>query len=147
MNDEYCAETVTLPQPALAYTVYISMTKRKMEDLGYSLYEVEAYGPTNNQNLLNVVGGAQAAATSKEDDRHIAPYAIDGNLLTRWASAKCCIGGGCPKDDKGNLKCDNPDGQDPQWLKITLPTSATIDRIVLKWERAYAVEYCVIINP
>jgi len=214
MDDEYCAETVTLPQSALANTVYISMTKRQMEDLGYSLYEVEAYGPTNTQNLLapylfsieadsitlaegpvptylreqfgrqskvlapearlrldsygkqwtivdadrvyairsengklNVYGGAQAAATSKEDDRHIAPYAIDGNLLTRWASAKCCNSGICPKDDKGNLICDNPDGQDPQWLKITLPTPATIDRIVLKWERAYAVEYCVIINP
>ena len=215
MDDEYCAETVTLPQPTLAYTVYISMTKRKMEDLGYSLYEVEAYGPTDTQkNLLalylfsieadstspaagsvspylreqfrrqskvlapeaklrldsygkqwaivdadriyairsengklNVYGGAQAAAVSKEDDRYIAPYAIDGNLLTRWASAKCCNSGICPKDDKGNLKCDNPDGQDPQWLKITLPKPATIDRIVLKWERAYAVEYCAIINP
>jgi hypothetical protein len=144
-SDMYCAETVTLPQPTLAYTVYISMTKRALENFGYSLYEVEAYGPGNSQT--NLLREGTVAASSTEDGRYIAPYAIDGNLLTRWASAKCCNSGICPKDDKGNLICDNPDGQDPQWLKITLPKPAIIDRIVLKWERAYAVEYCVIINP
>jgi len=121
------------------------MTKRALENFGYSLYEVEAYGPGDSRT--NLLKGGTATASSIEDDRYIVPYAIDGNLLSRWASAKCCKGGNCPTDDKGNLKCDNPDGQDPQWLKIILPKPATVDRIVLKWERAYAVEYCVIINP
>jgi len=144
-SDMYCAETVTLPQSTLAYTIYISMTKRALENFGYSLYEVEAYRPGDSQT--NLLKGGTVAASSTEDGRYIAPYAIDGDLLTRWASAKCCNGGTCPRDDKGNLKCDNPDGKDPQWLEITLLQPALIQRIVLKWEKAYAIEYCVIIIP
>ena len=221
-SDEYCTETVALPEPTLAHTISIFMTKRKLEDLGYSLYEVEAYGPDNPQkNLLapylfsieagptvlvegavssylreqfrrkstvlspearlrfdptgkrwaivdndriyaidsengklDVSGGAQAHASggaqalvSKEDDGRIAPYAIDGSLVTRWASAKCCKFGGCLDDDYGNMKCDNLEGQDPQLLEITLPQQTLVDRIVLKWEKAYALEYCVTVKP
>ena len=221
-SDEYCTETVALPEPTLAHTISIFMTKRKLEDLGYSLYEVEAYGRDNpEKNLLapylfsieagptvlvegavssylreqfrrqstllspearlrfdptgqrwaivdndriyaidskngklDVSGGAQAHASggaqalvSIEDDGRIAPYAIDGSLVTRWASAKCCKFGGCLKDDYGNVKCDNLEGQNPQLLEITLPRQALVDRIVLKWEKAYALEYCVTVKP
>ena len=51
------------------------------------------------------------------------------------------------KIDEGNLKCDNPNGQDPQWLDITLSQPALINRIDLRWEQAYATEYCVIVKP
>ena len=48
----------------------------------------------------------------------------DASLCHRWQPAQP-VGQrqvlhtveSCPKDDKGNLKCDNPAGQDPQWLR------------------------------
>ena len=52
--------------------------------------------------------------------------AADGDKTSRWASEK---------------------GRDPQWLEITLPQPARVDRIELRWEQAYATEYCVIVKP
>lgn len=144
-SDRSCTDTYILSSPITTPLIHIEMTKRALERFGYSLYEVEAYGPDDpTRNLLN--GGA-ASASSIEDERYIASNATDGAQMTRWASAKCCNGENCPRDDKGNLNCDNPDGQDPQSLEITLPQPALVNRIVLKWEQAYATEYCVIVKP
>lgn len=123
-NDRYCAETFDLPSPALTNQIRIEMTIKGWEEFGYSLYEVEAYGPDDaGRNLLK---SGEATALSIEDGRYLANNAIDGDMLSRWASAQ---------------------DQDPQWLEITLPRPALVDRIVLKWERAYAAEYCVIVKP
>ena len=71
-----CTATITLRQPTLAYAVSIYMTKRKMEDFGYSLYEVEAYGPDDpTKNLLK--GGA-VEVSSTEENRYIA------EIRRRW---------------------------------------------------------------
>ena len=129
MSDQSCTDIFTLASPITTTQIRIEMAERALEAFGYSLYEVEAYGPEDStKNLL--IGGA-VVASSVEDERYIASNAIDGGKITRWASAK---------------------QQDPQWLEITLPPPATpqpalIDRIVLKWEQAYATEYCVIVKP
>jgi hypothetical protein len=153
------ADSITLAEGSLpAYlreqfrrqsTVVAPEAKLRLDSYAKQWTIVDAdriYAIRNENGKLNVYGGAQAVAFSKEDDGRIAPYAIDGNSLTRWASAKCCNSGICPRDERNNLICDNLPGQDPQWLEITLPKPAIIDRIVLKWERAYATEYCVIVT-
>jgi hypothetical protein len=147
-NDYFCTDTLILSPTMRASSIRIVMTKRSMESYGYSLDEVEAYGPDNSSANLLLNGTASARSVS---GGLYAQYAIDGKLPApgapnRWDSAHCCPGGNCSKDEKGNLVCDNQDGQDPQWLEITFP-SAQINRIVLKWQEAYAIEYCVIVNP
>jgi len=124
MSDLSCTDIFTLTSPITATQIRIEMTKRAMEEFGYSLYEVEAYGPDDpTKNLLK--GGA-VSVSSTEDDRYIATNATDGGKITRWAGEK---------------------GRDPQWLEITLPQPVRLNRIELKWEQAYAREYCVIVKP
>ncbi|MEU4195307.1 discoidin domain-containing protein [Kribbella sp. NPDC026611] len=59
-------------------------------------------------------------ASSTEDDTLTAPRAVDGNASTRWASVE---------------------GADPQWLRVDLGQAATIHRVRLTWEAAYAKAY------
>ena len=90
------------------------------QNYGYSLWEVEAYGPdVPGKNLLE--GGI---AVAKSVDGRYAYLAIDGNDKTRW---------------------DSPHQEDPQQFDITLVKPARVDRIILRWEEAYAEEYCVFI--
>jgi len=101
---------------------------KRATDFGYSLYEVEAYGPdTGNINLIT--GETAATPSTEQNDENcwecFASKAIDGDMTTRWASYWF----------------------DPQWLEITLPESQVVSRIVLKWEAAYAMEYCVSTLP
>lgn len=142
-SDRFCEETITLSPTVKASGFRIDMTQRALENYGYSLYEVEAYGPADTlKNLL--IGGAQVNASSNKGD---APLVIDGKMLySRWDSEHCCFAS-CPKDKNGNMLCDNPKWTDHQWLEITLLKPADIERIVLKWEQAYATEYCVIVTP
>lgn len=96
-------------------------------DYGYSLQEVEAYGPDTGN--INLVAGGTANASSAQDDENcekcFAGKAIDGDMGTRWGS----------------------EWSDPQWLKIALPKAQVVNRIELKWETAYAREYCVTVMP
>jgi len=119
-GDEFCEDTFVLTSPVLACGIHITMTARKEPDYryGYSLWEVEAYGPGTDENLLN---GGTVVVSSTDDDR-FACYVIGGDMATRW---------------------DSKHQEDPQWLEITLVEPAQVDRIVLKWEKAYAAEYCV----
>ncbi|QJD88374.1 discoidin domain-containing protein [Cohnella herbarum] len=48
-------------------------------------------------------------------------YAVDGNSGTRWESAF----------------------SDPQWISVDLGTAATISRVYLNWEGAYAISYSI----
>jgi hypothetical protein len=111
------------PRPVTQFRIDM---KRRATSYGDSLCEVEAYGPdTGNRNL--VIGG-KADASSAQDDENcagcFADKAIDGDMTTRWSS----------------------DWYDPQWLEITLPDPQMINLIVLKWETAYASEYCVTVT-
>ena len=51
---------------------------------------------------------------------HAGARAVDGDLSTRWASV---------------------DGHDPEWITVDLGANATLSRVVLKWEAAYAKAY------
>jgi hypothetical protein len=120
-------ETLAVEPPRTVVRIRVDIEERAT-DYGCSLWEVEAYGPdTGNTNLAT---GGEAKASSEQDSPGcigcFADLAIDGNMTTRWSS----------------------DWYDPQWLEITLPDPQIVNRIVLKWEIAYAREYCVtVIGP
>ncbi|MFD4688827.1 discoidin domain-containing protein [Streptomyces sp. NPDC058463] len=63
--------------------------------------------------------GRQATASSQEHYGTPAGSAVDGDPGTRWSSA----------------------ASDPQWLSVDLGAPATLDRVELSWEAAYAKTY------
>ncbi len=129
-GDWFCTETITFPSTIHATGIVISMTKRPPEHMnwGFSLWEVEAYqGVGTGTNLAK--GGTADASSEEPQTPWVASDAVDGLMNTRWSSAQ------------GMAKPDKEIG--PQWLKIVLPQPADVDRIVLKWQDAYALEYCV----
>lgn len=101
---------------------------------GYSIYEFEIYGtpvrPEVPVNLaLNLAPSAYTASSQSNDgsgetdsqpqnDRS-AFRAFDGNDATRWGS----------------------DGGDTQWIQVDTGKTNLADKIVLKWEAAYASQY------
>jgi Raf kinase inhibitor-like YbhB/YbcL family protein len=64
--------------------------------------------------------GKATKTSSSESAEFAGGKAVDGNATTRWASAE---------------------GKDPQWIEIDLGASATISRVVLRWEAAYGKAY------
>jgi hypothetical protein len=60
--------------------------------------------------------GRPASASSTENGGTPAANAVDGNNGTRWSSAFA----------------------DPQWIRVDLGATATVSRVVLRWEGAYA---------
>ncbi|GHG11143.1 alkaline phosphatase [Amycolatopsis bullii] len=64
--------------------------------------------------------GKPVATSTVESSSYTGAKAVDGSTTTRWASAE---------------------GSDPQWLRIDLGQPATIHRVVLNWEAAYAKKY------
>ncbi|TDV40986.1 beta-1,3-glucanase family protein [Actinophytocola oryzae] len=65
-----------------------------------------------------------ATASSTESGAYSASAAVDGNTGTRWSSAF----------------------SDPQWLRVDLGASASVCRVVLSWEAAYATAFQVQIS-
>ncbi|ACU72398.1 coagulation factor 5/8 type domain protein [Catenulispora acidiphila DSM 44928] len=63
--------------------------------------------------------GKTTTASSTENAGNPAANATDGNTATRWSSAF----------------------SDPQWLEVDLGASATVDKVVLNWEAAYATAF------
>ncbi|MEU8759066.1 discoidin domain-containing protein [Streptomyces sp. NPDC048659] len=66
--------------------------------------------------------GRPATSSSNEDSTLTPAKAFDGDPATRWASAE---------------------GSDPQWLRVDLGAPATVSRVRLSWEAAYAKAYRV----
>ena len=60
------------------------------------------------------------ATSSAEAETFGGANAVDGNPTTRWASLE---------------------GHDPEWIAVDLGGNATISRVKLSWEAAYASEY------
>ncbi|MEU6846885.1 discoidin domain-containing protein [Streptomyces sp. NPDC046716] len=63
--------------------------------------------------------GKTVTASSTENGGTPAAYAVDGDTGTRWSSA----------------------ATDNQWLQVDLGASATLSKVVLNWEAAYAKDY------
>jgi hypothetical protein len=87
---------------------------------GVSLWEFEVYGATTSFGP-NVARGAAATASSNENASLTPDKATDGNLDTRWSSAFA----------------------DGQWLVLDLGQVQPINRVILRWEAAYASRYAV----
>ncbi|MET9623238.1 discoidin domain-containing protein [Streptomyces sp. NPDC006464] len=64
--------------------------------------------------------GKPVTSSSVEDSTLGPANAVDGDPATRWASAE---------------------GSDPQWIRVDLGTTATVSRVRLTWEAAYAKAY------
>jgi hypothetical protein len=102
---------------------------------GYSLWEFQVFAPTgatatatarptatatattSGGTLLSQ--GRPAVASSVENTGTTANLAVDGNTGTRWSSAF----------------------SDPQWIYVDLGATASISRVALNWEAAYATAY------
>ncbi|MET8045502.1 discoidin domain-containing protein [Micromonospora sp. NPDC005215] len=69
--------------------------------------------------------GRPVTASSTESVAFPASAAVDGNAGTRWSSAF----------------------SDPQWLRVDLGVSATVSRVVLRWEAAYARAFTIQTSP
>jgi hypothetical protein len=69
----------------------------------------------------NLALNKAATASSSETASYTPNLAVDGNTGTRWASAF----------------------SDPQWIRVDLGGSYAINRVVLRWEAAYARAYKV----
>ncbi|MET3985305.1 discoidin domain-containing protein [Streptomyces sp. PvR034] len=69
--------------------------------------------------------GKPATASSSETSAFGPEKAFDGDPATRWASAE---------------------GKDPQWIRVDLGANATVSRVSLTWEAAYAKAYRVEIS-
>ncbi|PWR05592.1 hypothetical protein DKT68_26720 [Micromonospora acroterricola] len=65
--------------------------------------------------------GRPATASSTENGGTPAANAVDGDNGTRWGSAF----------------------SDPQWLRVDLGATATVSRVVLRWEAAFARAFTV----
>ncbi|MBT2468165.1 discoidin domain-containing protein [Streptomyces sp. ISL-66] len=74
-----------------------------------------------------VISRGKAATASSSETSALGPQnAFDGDQATRWASAE---------------------GKDPQWIRVDLGADATVSRVKLSWEAAYAKVYRVEISP
>jgi len=98
---------------------------------GDSLYEFAVYGASSGGGGGGGPGGGTllsqgkpATASSVENTGTPAANAVDGNTATRWSSTFT----------------------DPQWLQVDLGASATVDKVVLNWEAAYATGYQIQIS-
>ncbi|GIH22294.1 hypothetical protein Aph01nite_06040 [Acrocarpospora phusangensis] len=101
---------------------------------GYSLYEFEIYGtPVQPEVPVNIAlnrppsaytassqsnDGSGETNSQPQNDRS-AFRAFDGNTATRWGS----------------------NGGDTQWIQVDTGKTHVIDKVVLKWEAAYASAY------
>lgn len=81
-----------------------------------NLLQLSPYTPPNGTNLaLNKT----VVVSSIDNGNDLGPYAVDGNVSTRWSSAY----------------------SDPQWIYVDLGSTQTIDQIRLYWETAYGRSY------
>jgi len=97
---------------------YVRMngTQRALTGFGYSLWEFQVYGTLGGGGLLSQ--GKPATASSTETV-FVAASAVDGDAGTRWASAF----------------------SNTEWIYVDLGATATITRVVLNWEAAFATGY------
>jgi beta-glucanase (GH16 family) len=115
--------TQTLPVSATGRYVRMYGTQRATQ-YGYSLWELEVYGPSGGGAEALLSYAKPATASSSQNDagcRSCTPAkAVDRDPATRWATAAWA---------------------DPGWISVDLGATATISRVVLQWDPAYARAY------
>ncbi|MBN1313301.1 MAG: carbohydrate-binding protein [Anaerolineae bacterium] len=75
--------------------------------------------PTPVSGGSNLALNRPVTASSTENNSYPAGNAVDGSTSTRWSSAF----------------------SDPQWLRVDLGSTQTINRVVLRWETAYGRDF------
>lgn len=99
---------------------YVRMSGTKAANqYGFSLWELEAY----NGASANLAQGKAATASSNSTGFEPAK-ATDGDAATRWAVS-------------------TPERPNPGWLAVDLGQAQQLDKVVLRWETAYATAYDV----
>jgi hypothetical protein len=97
--------------------VRMNGTQRALTNFGYSLFEFQVFGtPGGGASLLSQ--GKPATASSSETV-FVPASAVDGDAGTRWGSAFT----------------------NSEWIAVDLGATATISRVVLNWESAFATGY------
>ncbi|MGY0006884.1 discoidin domain-containing protein [Micromonospora sp. I033] len=88
---------------------------------GYSLWEFKVYGTTGpgQPPTGRPISEFKKVAASSWEGGNAPAAALDGRTATRWSSQF----------------------SDPQWLSVDFGGVATISRVVLNWEAAYATGY------
>jgi len=89
---------------------------------GYSLWEFKVYGTTASnpdQPGGRPISEFRKVAASSWEGGNAPAAAVDGQTTTRWSS----------------------EFSDPQWLRVDFGGVATVNRVVLNWEAAYATGY------
>ncbi|MEU3457358.1 discoidin domain-containing protein [Micromonospora sp. NPDC006766] len=89
---------------------------------GYSLWEFKVYGTTGSSGPPpggQPISEFKKVAASSWEGGNAPAAAVDGRTTTRWSS----------------------EFSDPQWLSVDFGGVATVNRVVLNWEAAYATGY------
>jgi hypothetical protein len=99
------------------------------KDLGVDFGELaaaqsNAATATATGSTTNLALNAVTAASSAFNGGYTPNLAVDGNPGTRWSS----------------------EFSDPQWFAIDLGKTFRINRVVLRWETAYAAEYLLMVS-
>ncbi|WP_223585978.1 chitosanase [Microbacterium sp. OVT16B] len=82
--------------------------------------------PTQNPGTATLISKNKPVTTSSSEGSGFeGAKAVDGNATSRWSSVE---------------------GVDPQWIRIDLGAGSKVDKVVLKWEAAYASKYRVEIS-
>ena len=77
--------------------------------------------PTQSPGTATLISkNKPVTASTVEGTGFEAAKVVDGNATTRWASVE---------------------GVDPQWVRIDLGAGSAVNKVVLKWEAAYASKY------
>jgi beta-glucanase (GH16 family) len=119
--------TQTLPVTGTGRYVRLDLTQRATQ-WGFSLWEFQVFGtrdPGTAETLLSY--GKQGAASTFQDDancgRCVPAKAFDRDPATRWATSST----------NGWV--------DPGWISVDLGAPATVTKVVLQWDPAYATAY------
>ncbi|MFG1660072.1 discoidin domain-containing protein [Micromonospora chersina] len=112
--------TQTLPVSGAGRYVRLYGTARAT-GYGYSLWEFKVYGTTGPGQPPSgrPISEFKTVAASSWEGGNAPAAALDGRTTTRWSSQF----------------------SDPQWLSVDFGGVATISRVVLNWEAAYATGY------
>ncbi|MFT0174487.1 beta-1,3-glucanase family protein [Paraburkholderia mimosarum] len=75
--------------------------------------------PSPSTPSANLALGKPTTSSGNENDGYGPGNATDGSMNSRWSSAF----------------------QDPQWIEVDLGSVQTVDRVVLRWQDSYGVDY------
>jgi hypothetical protein len=122
-SDSDLVQTIDLDVSQPIRTIRINLLERGLTELyaGFSLYEVEIYGPGTGNLALDGTASASDEEVTEACPDCSAEKAIDGIRDTRWSTQE----------------------KESEWLEIDLGTPQEVNKIVLRWERAYAKKFCI----